>query len=37
MIQAAERHRRAVVIGGGVLGLEAAWGLKQRGMEVSFI
>ena len=37
MIRAAEQHRRAVVIGGGVLGLEAAWGLKQRGMEVSVV
>ena len=37
MIRAAEHHRRVVVIGGGVLGLEAAWGLKQRGMEVSVV
>jgi nitrite reductase (NADH) large subunit len=37
MISAAACHRRAVVIGGGVLGLEAAWGLKQRGMEVSVV
>lgn len=37
MIGAAEQHRRAVVIGGGVLGLEAAWGLKQRGMDVSVV
>jgi nitrite reductase (NADH) large subunit len=29
--------RLASVIGGGVLGLEAAWGLKQRGMEVSVV
>ncbi|EWY41599.1 nitrite reductase [Skermanella stibiiresistens SB22] len=37
MIEASERHRRAVVIGGGVLGLEAAWGLRRRGMEVSVV
>lgn len=34
MLEAAILHRRAVVIGGGVLGLEAAWGLKRQGMEV---
>jgi nitrite reductase (NADH) large subunit len=28
---------RAVVIGGGLLGLEAAWGLKQRGMDVAVV
>jgi nitrite reductase (NADH) large subunit len=27
----------AVVIGGGLLGLEAAWGLHQRGMEVTIL
>ncbi|MHB1950976.1 MAG: nitrite reductase large subunit NirB [Acidiferrobacteraceae bacterium] len=27
--------RRAVVIGGGLLGLEAAWGLMKRGMDVT--
>src|SRR5712692_3016636 len=37
MIDASRRHRRAVVIGGGLLGLEAAWGLKRRGMAVSVI
>ena len=31
------RPRRAVVIGGGLLGLEAAWGLKQRGMSVAVV
>ena len=31
MIEGARNHRRAVVIGGGLLGLEEAWGLKQRG------
>src|SRR5258708_37875112 len=35
MIAAAGTHRRAVVIGGGLLGLEAAWGLKRRGMSVA--
>jgi nitrite reductase (NADH) large subunit len=37
MIAAARSGRRAVVIGGGLLGLEAAWGLKQRGMSVSLV
>jgi len=37
MIEAAGRHRRAVVIGGGLLGLEAANGLAARGMEVSVV
>ena len=37
MIGAAHRHRRAVVIGGGLLGLEAAWGLKRRGMAVTIV
>jgi nitrite reductase (NADH) large subunit len=37
MIAAAASHRRAVVIGGGLLGLEAAWGLKQRGMSVAVV
>ena len=35
MIAAAARYRHAVVIGGGLLGLEAANGLAQRGMQVS--
>ncbi|MBX9403054.1 nitrite reductase large subunit NirB [Lysobacter sp. BMK333-48F3] len=34
MIDAARVKRHAVVIGGGLLGLEAANGLRQRGMEV---
>ncbi len=34
MVAAAARHRHAVVIGGGLLGLEAANGLKLRGMDV---
>ena len=37
MIDAAAHHRRAVVIGGGLLGLEAAWGLKRRGMDVAVV
>src|ERR1700742_3054801 len=37
MLTAAKTHKRAVVIGGGLLGLEAAWGLKQRGMSVALV
>jgi nitrite reductase (NADH) large subunit len=37
MIAASRAHRRAVVIGGGLLGLEAAWGLKRRGMSVAVV
>jgi len=37
MIQASSRYKHAVVIGGGLLGLEAANGLKARGMEVSVV
>ncbi|MBX8608594.1 FAD-dependent oxidoreductase [Pseudomonas cichorii] len=37
MIDTATTHRRAVVIGGGLLGLEAANGLKLRGMDVTVI
>ena len=37
MIEAATRHRHAVVIGGGLLGLEAANGLRSRGMEVTVV
>src|SRR5690606_29064076 len=37
MIEAAAAHRHAVVIGGGLLGLEAAAGLRARGMEVSVV
>src|SRR5271170_1751811 len=37
MIAASQRQRRAVVIGGGLLGLEAAWGLKRRGMSVAVV
>ena len=37
MIAAASQHKHAVVIGGGLLGLEAANGLKLRGMDVSVV
>ena len=37
MIAAAREHRHAVVIGGGLLGLEAAYGLQKRGMEVTVV
>ena len=37
MIEAAKRYRHAVVIGGGLLGLEAANGLMLRGMDVSVV
>ena len=37
MIDAASVKRHAVVIGGGLLGLEAANGLKLRGMEVTVV
>ncbi len=37
MIAAAATDKRAVVIGGGLLGLEAAWGLKRRGMSVAVV
>lgn len=37
MIEAARTHSHAVVIGGGLLGLEAANGLRQRGMDVTVV
>ena len=37
MIEAAKTHRHAVVIGAGLLGLEAANGLRLRGMEVTVV
>ena len=37
MIAAAEKYKKAVVIGGGLLGLEAANGLAIRGMDVSVV
>ena len=37
MLDAAKNHRHAVVIGGGLLGLEAANGLLRQGMEVTVV
>jgi nitrite reductase (NADH) large subunit len=37
MLQSAREHRNAVVIGGGLLGLEAANGLQRQGMEVTVV
>jgi nitrite reductase (NADH) large subunit len=37
MVAAAACGGRAVVVGGGLLGLEAAFGLKRRGMEVTVV
>src|SRR5436190_8378700 len=37
MIKAAAKYKKAVVIGGGLLGLEAANGLMKRGMDVSVV
>ena len=37
MIAAAKKYKHAVVIGGGLLGLEAANGLKIQGMEVTVV
>ncbi|WP_455287074.1 NAD(P)/FAD-dependent oxidoreductase [Cupriavidus necator] len=37
MQQAARNHRHAVVIGGGLLGLEAANGLLRQGMDVTVV
>lgn len=37
MIEASQQYRNAVVIGGGLLGLEAANGLKLRGMDVTVV
>ncbi|MBC7953882.1 MAG: NAD(P)/FAD-dependent oxidoreductase [Rhodospirillaceae bacterium] len=37
MLKAAANKQRAVVIGGGLLGLEAAWGLKRQGMPVALV
>src|SRR5689334_8424876 len=37
MIDAAKRYKHAVVIGGGLLGLEAANGLRVRGMDVTVV
>ena len=37
MLDASKKHQHAVVIGGGLLGLEAANGLKLRGMHVTVV
>ncbi|WP_066071433.1 nitrite reductase large subunit NirB [Neobacillus soli] len=37
MIKSAEHHKKAVVIGGGLLGLEAARGLLNLGMKVDVV
>jgi nitrite reductase (NADH) large subunit len=37
MVAASRQHKHAVVIGGGLLGLEAANGLKLRGMDVTVV
>ena len=37
MVQASSQYQHAVVIGGGLLGLEAANGLMKRGMQVSVV
>ncbi|MBK6998810.1 MAG: NAD(P)/FAD-dependent oxidoreductase [Rhodoferax sp.] len=37
MIEASQKYKKAVVIGGGLLGLEAANGLMRRGMQVSVV
>ncbi len=37
MLAAARTGQRAIVIGGGLLGLEAAHGLRQRGMDVTVV
>jgi nitrite reductase (NADH) large subunit len=37
MLEASAQYRHAVVIGGGLLGLEAANGLKKRGMDVTVV
>ncbi len=37
MLEAARRYKKAVVIGGGLLGLEAANGLMKNGMDVTVV
>ena len=37
MIEAAKTHKNAVIIGGGLLGLEAANGLIKQGMDVTVV
>jgi len=37
MLEASKKHKHAVVIGGGLLGLEAANGLMEQGMSVTVV
>jgi len=37
MIQLASEHQKMTVMGGGLLGLEAAWGLRARGLDVAIV
>ncbi|MDQ7015241.1 MAG: nitrite reductase large subunit NirB [Gammaproteobacteria bacterium] len=37
MLAASQQHKKAVVIGGGLLGLEAANGLMKQGMDVTVV
>jgi len=37
MLDATASKKRAVVVGGGILGLEAAWGLRRQGMSVQVV
>lgn len=37
MLNYSRKHRHAVVLGGGLLGLEAANGLREQGMEVTVV
>jgi len=37
MIETAKKYKKAVVVGGGLLGLEAANGLKLQGMDVTVV
>ena len=37
MLEASRNHKKAVVIGGGLLGLEAANGLMRQGMDVTVV
>ncbi|WP_299200524.1 FAD-dependent oxidoreductase [uncultured Amphritea sp.] len=37
IMQKVSQIRHATVVGGGLLGLEAAWGLRQQGLEVTVI
>ncbi|MET0029054.1 MAG: nitrite reductase large subunit NirB [Candidatus Thiodiazotropha sp.] len=37
MLESARKYKKAVVIGGGLLGLEAANGLKKNGMDVTVV